>query len=183
MKVGYILSGILFISEFLLFTMKRSEKTSENRDQGSLSLFWIMIPVAITLGFTFSNLNLIKLITWNLVPWCLGLFFIGLLIRWIAIIQLGNRFTVNVAVVKEHTLKKDGIYKFIRHPSYSGLLLLFLGIALSMRNYVSILLVIVPVFFAILYRIKVEEKSLKGYFGKDYEDYSKATKKIIPFVY
>ena len=47
----------------------------------------------------------------------------GLIIRWIAILQLGKSFTVDVAITDAASLKTDGIYERVRHPSYLGMLI------------------------------------------------------------
>ena len=57
------------------------------------------------------------------------LFVAGLLLRWWAIIVLGRFFTVDVSIAEGHELIESGPYRFIRHPSYTGALLAFLGFA------------------------------------------------------
>src|SRR2546421_6640852 len=47
-------------------------------------------------------------------------FLAGSLIRLMALFALGNRFSALVAVQPDHRLKTDGIYRFVRHPSYLG---------------------------------------------------------------
>jgi protein-S-isoprenylcysteine O-methyltransferase Ste14 len=107
----------------------------------------------------------------------------GIIIRWIAIIQLGKSFTVDVAITNVARLKTDGLYKRVRHPSYLGLLLIIIGFSATMNSLYSFLVLAVPVFLAITYRISVEEKVLINEFSNNYIEYKRKTKKIIPGIY
>jgi protein-S-isoprenylcysteine O-methyltransferase Ste14 len=109
--------------------------------------------------------------------------FSGMIIRWTTIIQLKKAFTVDVAINQVHQLKTDGLFKIVRHPSYLGLLMILSGFSLSMNTIISFMVVTLPVFLVIIYRIKVEENLLVETFGEEYIKYSGSTKKIIPFVY
>ncbi len=90
---------------------------------------------------------------------------------------------MDVAINQVHQLKTDGLFKIVRHPSYLGLLMILSGFSLSMNTIISFMVVTLPVFLVIIYRIKVEENLLVETFGEEYIKYSGSTKKIIPFVY
>jgi len=115
----------------------------------------------------------------------LGLFLIisGVVIRIAAIRTLGNFFTVNLAIHNDHQLIKKGLYKFIRHPSYTGSLLSFVGLGVSFNNWLSLVVIFIPILISFLYRIKVEEKLMLQQFGSEYINYQKNTKRIIPLIY
>jgi protein-S-isoprenylcysteine O-methyltransferase Ste14 len=167
-------------SEFILMLIKRSKKvTSRARnDKGSLILLWGMITIGFTAGFILAGpLNQFWL------GFGTGLLVIGIIIRWVAILQLGKAFTVDVAITDTARLKTDGIYERIRHPSYLGILMIVTGFSSAMNSIYSFLVLLVPVSIAILYRISVEEKVLIGEFGSNYIEYKKETKKIIPWIY
>jgi protein-S-isoprenylcysteine O-methyltransferase Ste14 len=104
-------------------------------------------------------------------------------LRLTAIISLGRFFTVNVAIREGHTIKQDGMYKYVRHPSYAASLLSFLGFGISLNNWVSLLVVFVPVTIAFLYRIKVEEAMLSAGLGDAYTAYKKRTYRLLPGIY
>jgi protein-S-isoprenylcysteine O-methyltransferase Ste14 len=78
---------------------------------------------------------------------------------------------------------QSGFYKHLRHPSYTGALLSFAGLGLSMNNWLSLILIFIPVLFAFIHRMNIEEKVLTGQFGKQYSDYIGKTNRIVPFVY
>jgi protein-S-isoprenylcysteine O-methyltransferase Ste14 len=88
-----------------------------------------------------------------------------------------------VAKVENHKIISTGLYKFIRHPGYLGQIIIFMGISISISNWLSILLMMIPVTLGYLYRIKVEEKFMTDQFGDAYKDYQDRTKRIIPLLY
>ena len=111
------------------------------------------------------------------------LVFAGLALRWAAVLSLGSAFTVQIAILTNHSLKTDGVYKYIRHPSYTGLLLYYLGLGLAMQNWLCLLLLVAGPLIAVLNRIRLEENVLRGHFGEAYSDYVSRTGKLIPFIY
>ena len=84
---------------------------------------------------------------------------IGGYIRLATIFELGNRFSIFVAVQPDHELKTDGFYGFVRHPSYLGALLSMIGWALVFRSLVGLLLTLAMSIFIII-RIRAEEDFL-----------------------
>lgn len=108
---------------------------------------------------------------------------LGLVVRWTAILTLRRYFTVNVAIRKNHKIVDKGLYKTVKHPAYCGSLLSFLGLALYFTNWLSFLIIFVPITSAFLYRIKIEEEVLGAQFGKQYLAYMKKTKRLIPFIW
>jgi protein-S-isoprenylcysteine O-methyltransferase Ste14 len=100
-----------------------------------------------------------------------------------AIWRLGRFFTVNVAIAADHQLIDSGPYRLVRHPSYTGALFAFFGIVLTMGNWLSLLVVMLPVFAVFVYRMNVEERALISGLGDSYRAYITRTKRLIPFVY
>jgi protein-S-isoprenylcysteine O-methyltransferase Ste14 len=107
----------------------------------------------------------------------------GLIIRWVSIYKLKAFFTVTVSIQKDHKIVNSGIYKHIRHPAYLGSLISFLGLGMALQNWLSLLIIVFPIFGALSYRIYVEEKVLNREFGEEYARYVSHTKKIIPGIY
>jgi protein-S-isoprenylcysteine O-methyltransferase Ste14 len=174
------LSFAFAFSELLLMFMKRSKgATSKTReDRGSLIFLWLMISLGFTAGFFLS-----KPVNQYWAGFGFPFIAAGLIIRWIAILQLGKTFTVDVAITNSAKLKTDGIYKRVRHPSYLGILSIVFGFSCTMNSIPSFLVLVVPVFIAILYRISIEKKVLMTEFGENYTVYKSGTKKIIPGIY
>jgi protein-S-isoprenylcysteine O-methyltransferase Ste14 len=188
MNLGHILiiiSAVWVASEIGLNLAKRSSPGDERSDRSSLRILWIVITLAVTAG------NLLRF----RVPGHFGhgspvfiiagmlMIVIGIIVRWVAIIQLNRQFTVDVSIVKDHRVVKSGLYRLVRHPSYSGALLSFLGLGLCFSNYLVLVVIFVPILFAFRYRIRVEEKALADAFGQEYLDYCQATKRLVPGIY
>ncbi|MGD1046396.1 MAG: isoprenylcysteine carboxylmethyltransferase family protein [Bacteroidota bacterium] len=108
---------------------------------------------------------------------------IGLILRWWAILSLRKYFTVNVSIQNTHQLVIQGIYKYIRHPSYAGSLLSFLGLGITFSNWIVTIIIFFPILFAFLWRIRIEEDVLRKYFGEAYSQYCKDTSRLIPKIY
>src|SRR5436190_5233503 len=96
------------------------------------------------------------------------LFAMGLAIRWWAIVILGRFFTVDVVIEKDHELVERGPFRWVRHPSYTGVLLAFLGWAMTLWNWIAMAVVLVPILVAFLRRMNVEEAALRGALGERY---------------
>ena len=93
---------------------------------------------------------------------------------------LGKNWSVSVQLKKKHELIKKGPYAYVRHPIYTGLLLLYSGNALIVGDWRGILAVII-VFVSFWRKLKLEEKWLGQHFGAAYTDYKRKTKALFPF--
>lgn len=173
-------------SEVAILLVTRTRRSTGNvKDRGSLLLLWLTIAASITaaewLRYTVSAGQLPPA-SWL---WAASVILLatGLLIRWTAVITLGRSFSANVAIHGSQTVHQTGLFHFVRHPSYLGLLLIFLAIGVHSRNWISLLLIVVPTTAALLYRIHVEEHALREAFGAEYESYSQKTSRLIPGIY
>jgi protein-S-isoprenylcysteine O-methyltransferase Ste14 len=95
---------------------------------------------------------------------------------------LGRRFSGLVAIQPGHTLVTDGIYSYIRNPSYLGLLVLSLGWALAFRSGLGVLLAALNI-PQLVARMNSEERLLHAQFGQEYEAYRARTWRLLPGVY
>ena len=107
----------------------------------------------------------------------------GVCIRCLAIHTLGRYFTRTVTILPGHRIVRDGLYKHLRHPSYTGFLLGDLGLGLALSNWLSMVIIFAPTLAATLYRIRIEEQALLENFGEEYFAYAQDTKRLIPKVY
>jgi len=177
--------SLWFVSEIILNRLLRSKKTDkQNVDKGSVYFIWIIIIISIPTAIYISNKYFYPILRNSSIEYFgLSLIFLGIILRLIIIKSLGNFFTVNVTIKSNHILKKDGFYKYLRHPSYASSILSFIGFGISLNNLFSLVLILTLIFITFVIRIKVEEKVLIEHFGSEYLDYIKTTKKIIPFIY
>lgn len=107
----------------------------------------------------------------------------GLGIRWAAVLTLGFSFSVNVAIHAKQRLRRTGLFRWVRHPSYSGLLLILVAIGLVEQSWLSLGMMLVFPVAALLYRIHVEETALTEAFGEEYVQYSRGTWRLVPGIY
>ncbi|KEY18054.1 protein-S-isoprenylcysteine methyltransferase [Kaistella antarctica] len=164
--------------------MRSGSADTKGKDKKSLARLWLVIGFSIFFGIYVSKVSFYPLYQSQIIQIIgLAFLFFGVILRLIVINSLGRYFTVDVTIKKDHQLKTDGAYQYVRHPSYSFSLLSFLGLAIILNNYVSAIIIFVPVFLMFLYRIKIEEQALTDQFGNDYTDYMKKTKRLIPFIY
>lgn len=96
--------------------------------------------------------------------------------------SLGKNFAMYVTSIKNHQLVTTGAYAKIRHPMYTGFILILFGFFLTSSN----LLIggfAAAMIYPIIYRMNIEEQYLLITFGEKYADYISATKRLIPFIY
>jgi len=169
---------------YMNYQQKKKLKIVSVRDKGSLWLIVISITVGYLLSFSIASTKIGRIYYWNLL-FAIGLFIImiGLIIRVISIRQLKQYFTYSVSKVESHLLIEKGFYKFIRHPGYLGQLLIFTGIAISLSNWLAVILMLLSTLVGYVNRIRVEEKFMIEQMGDIYSNYQKRTKKLIPKIY
>lgn len=174
------------VSEIVLALAKRSRGDGATRkDRGSLSLLWLAIGggIALAVWLRFAQLAPIALPRRTILAIAVPLLVAGILLRIAAIATLKQSFTVDVAVRADQTIIQHGLYRWMRHPAYTGALLSFYGFALSFGDWLSFAAIVVPVTLAFAYRIRVEERALVEQFGREYEDYMRRTKRLVPGVF
>jgi protein-S-isoprenylcysteine O-methyltransferase Ste14 len=177
--------GWLALEIFVAVLTRTRQGGGKVQDRGSMLLLWIVIVTSMT-GSAWVreavNATRIHDADW-LRPLGRAVLIAGLAIRLAAIFTLGKSFSANVAIRTEQKVQRTGLYRVVRHPSYLGLLLIFLAVGLHARNWLSLAVMIVPTTLALLYRIRIEESALLAHFGEDYAAYSRETKRLIPGVY
>ena len=97
--------------------------------------------------------------------------------------DLGTNWSITLEVREGHQLITQGVYRGVRHPMYSALLLYSVGQALVIPNWVAGLsnLVAFAVVFAL--RLGAEERMMSQQFGNEYAAYTARTKRLIPRVW
>jgi protein-S-isoprenylcysteine O-methyltransferase Ste14 len=173
-----------FFEIFMSRRLKSKRNVSKSGDRGSIWLLIITISIGYWLSFIIASTKTGRIYHWNTF-FIIGsiLVIIGLIIRVTSILTLKQQFTYTVTKIDNHELIETGLYKIIRHPGYLGQLIIFLGISTSLSNWLSVLLMIVPVLFGYLNRITVEEKFMIAQMGQNYIDYQNRTKRLIPMIY
>lgn len=115
-------------------------------------------------------------------PLFLGMFLLGIMVGVLAVWNMRvSKLRTNPEVAEGSKLVTSGIYKYIRHPMYLGLILVSFALVLDYLTFLRIFLFDLLVLNQYL-KLTYEEKLLQKHF-KDYKEYQKRTKKLIPFLY
>ena len=178
-----VVVAVFPVSEAALVFVKRSNRRSaQSEDRGSMRMLWLSIALGVGLAIAAQWIPSTRLPGSPLVIRliALGLLLGGLALRWAAILTLGRLFTVDMAIHTDHALVQTGLYRVVRHPSYTGLLLAFLGLGVFFANWLSILGLLIPIPLAVLNSVSREEQALLASLGSEYAAYCARTKRFIP---
>src|SRR5207248_8016459 len=171
-RVGLI---VLTLSGAIAYAFSGSSSLGIGRreDPASRRIFIPLITLAIAFAWLPPHFD--RLDRWSIdgdTVRYLGLIItaIGGFVRVATVFELGHRFSIFVALQPNHRLKTDGFYRFVRHPSYFGMLLTMAGWALVVRSSI-VLLLTAAMCVPIAARIHAEEDFLVRDFGKQYRAY------------
>ena len=176
---------ILFLWMFAdsLAVFRHKTGAAENRDRFSLKMLMIgsMLTLWIGIGLAFGERGAMHSVPLQVAG--LIVMGIGIAVRSTAIVQLGRFHTPNVAIREDHQLKVTGLYRLVRHPSYLGALIAYLGFSLALGNWLSVLVImgVMPCLYG--YRIREEDAAMLAAFGDAYRAYCVRTRRLIPWVY
>jgi protein-S-isoprenylcysteine O-methyltransferase len=104
---------------------------------------------------------------------------LGLALRTWAVVHLGRWFTWDITVQPGQVLVTDGPYAVIRHPSYTGAWLMFVGSCVLLRSYVAALVASILLLLAFSRRIRHEESLMLATFP-EYDAYKETTGSLVP---
>jgi protein-S-isoprenylcysteine O-methyltransferase Ste14 len=174
-----------FLPEFrLVARSRRAHGAAAALDRGSLQwitrlggLAWLIALGAVVFLPRFDILSHREAAFWA----GIGLLWLGSLGRRWCWRTLGGWFTGTVAVSDGQRVVSTGPYRLIRHPSYSAAMVMYVGIGLCMRNWLSLAAMIVLPLTSYAYRIAVEERALMEELGSPYEEYMRRTKRLVPW--
>jgi protein-S-isoprenylcysteine O-methyltransferase Ste14 len=173
-----------FFEVFMNLRQRSKSKVTTSSDKSSLSWLYGLITLGYALSFSIGATRIGRMSHWDaFFAIGMALFVIGLMIRIHSLLTLKQYFTYSVAQTEDHKLIETGLYKIIRHPGYLGQLMIFAGLSISLSNWLSVLLMMIPVSIGYLYRIKVEERFMIEQMGENYLNYQKRTKRLIPMIY
>ncbi len=186
-KIGLQLLWLAVIGYWFISGFSAKKTSSQESFYKQFIQYWLPLLISALLlgpGEWFGD----SLLRENFVPHTnlvgtigLAICFVGASIACWSRFLLGKNWSVSVQKKENHELVQHGIYSVLRHPIYTGLVLLFAGNALIVGDYRGIIAVII-VFVSFLLKLKKEEKILTEIFGSQYADYKDKTKALIPFV-
>jgi protein-S-isoprenylcysteine O-methyltransferase Ste14 len=107
----------------------------------------------------------------------------GIALRIWAVVTLGRFFTTQVRISADQSVVTTGPYHWVRHPSYSALLLEVAGLGLALTNWLSFLCAVALPLPPLVWRIHIEEAALRTGLGAAYEEYAADRKRLVPGVW
>ncbi len=167
---------------------RRREAGSTERDRGTRTLNFVLITAAVALadvlGAVIGKHSPLLLpgagpAGWPIITG-LVVIWLGLATRVWAVATLGRAFRTTVEVDSGQALVTHGPYHWVRHPSYTALLLIAAGFGLAFSNWPGLAACVLLPAAAMLRRISVEEKELLRVLGTDYSRYQKCTRRLVP---
>jgi protein-S-isoprenylcysteine O-methyltransferase Ste14 len=163
-----------------------TRRDGERRDRGSLHV----VVACIAVGFAGAAILAADVpaaelsgARWPLFVAGLALMLAGIVLRQWSIAMLGRSFTVVVRVREGQQVIDTGPYRWVRHPSYTGMLVTFAGYGLALGNWISILCAVVVPLIGIVVRIRVEEQALLEGLGEPYRRFAERRKRLVPGVW
>jgi protein-S-isoprenylcysteine O-methyltransferase Ste14 len=181
----WTLFGLFAVGEYAMRFRSRFNRGGKRAERWSL-----LVVVAAVVGGILGGLQLahwhaasIGAARWPLFVVGLALMATGVLVRQWAIFVLGRFFTVDVRVHPNQTVVDRGPYRWVRHPSYSGLVLFFVGVGLAVSNWASLIVLALVPTAGLLVRIHSEERALIAGLGEEYRRYAATRRRLFPGIW
>jgi protein-S-isoprenylcysteine O-methyltransferase Ste14 len=177
-----LMAMVWLYMELLIAKRSRQSGGRNNTERHSEYAIWLVILLGVFVALYFKQKHLAPLPLEREIRLIFGaiIFVFGLGVRVYAIKYLGRFFSSRVEIQQAHKLITSGPYRYVRHPSYTGLLIGFTGAGVAMGDLLSLLFVLIPSSWVFIKRIKLEEALLLQHFGDEFEMYKKQSKKLIP---
>ena len=179
-KIGWVAFGAIFI-----FREKWSPDKTRKSDRASivgivvqtlsLPAVWIMPrqhqATILPLGFWFQFLSTILVV---------AVVIVSLWIMAAALRVLGKQWSLQARVLENHNLVREGPYRFVRHPIYTGMLGMIVAGGLAWSHWIGFLVAVALFAIGTAIRVRSEEKLLREQFGEEFDDYKCSVPAVIP---
>jgi len=182
----YVALGMFGASEWSIRFRSRLNHGGTRKDRGS---FYVVIATAllgVSSAFSFAQLvpsARIDVARWPIFVIGVSIMILGMALRQWSVLTLGQFFTVQVQVRRGQTVVDTGPYGWVRHPSYTAIIMTFAGIGVVLENWLSLLVLIVVPTIGLVIRIRVEESALLAALGEPYREFAATRARLIPKVW
>lgn len=184
--MNFIFTGLLLfwagLNIYIFFFHNRKTGTKlQERSSKYLLLFFVLTGFILALFTSEGWRELFEPFKWNGYLGTVLLLF-AIVFKLLVMKQLGSSYSIDVGVISGNKLYKEGVYRYIRHPGYSADMIVFCGVALVMFTPLNSLFVLLLPIIGVVIRVGIEERFLIKHFGEEYLEYSRKTRRFIPFI-
>lgn len=169
----------------IVFRSAGAASESNSKDSGSLRLIVLGMWIGLFVSFPMAFVKVFRFPpALNLAGFCAGtgLLIAGSLLRRHCFRVLGENFTGDVKARADQPVIDRGAYRWVRHPSYTGGILMFAGIGIALANWASVFILILVSVAVYSYRVAVEERALLKTIGEPYAAFMRTRKRFVPFI-
>lgn len=182
----YAVLVAFLLLEWRVRLRSRLNPSGSGSDRGSLAVVFLTVGAGMAGGFALAggaHGAAIRAARWPLFAIGLVLMVGGIALRQWAVALLGRFFTTDVRVHSDQTVIEAGPYRWVRHPSYTGLLITLVGIGLALGNWAALVALVVLPTAGVVIRIRVEERALLDGLGEPYRRFAATRAHLVPRVW
>jgi protein-S-isoprenylcysteine O-methyltransferase Ste14 len=182
----YVVLGTWVVSEWRVRLRSALNRRGTRLDQGSMLVVVAAVAGSVAGAFVLArNLHVAAIADWRwgFLVGGLALMCAGIALRQWAVVLLGQFFTVDVRVQPGQTVVDRGPYRWVRHPSYTGLIAVFVGLGLALDNWAALAVLAVVPTVGLLVRIRFEERALLDGLGEQYRRFAAGRRRLFPGVW
>lgn len=179
-EIGWIAFGAIFI-----FRKKWSRDKTRKSDRASLvgiAIQTLSLPAVwmfprrdqtaiLPLGFWFQFLNTILVV---------AVVIVSLWMMSASLRALGKQWSLQARVLENHKLVREGPYRLVRHPIYTGMLGMIVAGGLAWSHWTGFLIALLLFGIGTAIRVRSEEKLLREQFGAQFDDYKRSVPAVLP---
>lgn len=190
LAIPWLLFFIVWTASIVYEAITRRVKKVEKREPMAVLLFTrLFLYIPIILIFANEAVQAHYPFGLRFLPDSVLVLYLGFLVSLVGILfsiwgrmALGNNWSADAVLKSGQTLVTKGPYAIVRNPIYSGITLGVIGSAVALSNVSGLLAVVLILFFSYL-RITYEERMMEEKFGSEWDDYAKAVKRFIPWLW
>ena len=176
---------LAFVSVWLVASLS-TKRTVYRESAGARARYWLLLVIAyvlLTQGRRFPYpLSLIIIPRTALSDWIGAVLCgCGLAIAIWARLILGRNWSGVVTLKENHERVQHGPYRFVRHPIYTGLIVMALGTAVNYGRAIGFAL-LAALCGGLWWKARQEERIMSAHFPDAYAAYKLRVRAIIPFV-
>jgi protein-S-isoprenylcysteine O-methyltransferase Ste14 len=174
--------GLWMLSEFRIRIRSRLNRAGARMDRGSILVVIATLVAGVGGAFALAGGGPDAIAGARSGVFVAGLVLMvaGIALRQWAVAVLGRFFTIEVRVQPRQTVVERGPYRWVRHPSYTGMIVTFLGLGLALGSWASLALLAVLPTAGLVYRIHFEERALLDALGEPYRRFAASRPRLFP---